>query len=119
MAKQAGPREAFALMGEGYAYVDVRSVPEYEQAHPEGAFNVPLMHMQPGPGGGPSTMMPNTRFLEVMKAGYTGLVDQFAGFGGAHDASGRVVEAGWKDAGLPTKSGEDAERGYEALKARA
>ena len=35
-------REARDKQREGYIYVDVRSIPEFEQGHPEGAVNVPL-----------------------------------------------------------------------------
>ena len=37
-------REARDKQREGYTYVDVRSIPEFEQGHPEGAVNVPLLH---------------------------------------------------------------------------
>ena len=38
-------KEAYSLQtGEGYAYIDVRSIPEYERGHPAGAHNVPLLH---------------------------------------------------------------------------
>ena len=41
----------------GYAYVDVRSVPEFEAGHPQGAVNIPLANMVPG------GMVPNPAFL--------------------------------------------------------
>src|SRR5437867_724371 len=110
--KRISPKEAKALLDQGWTYLDVRSEGEYAQAHPDGAVNVPLMHM--GPGG----MRPNDQFLSVVKAafakdaklvvgcqaggrsmravtvleqeGYSQLVDQRAGFGGARDQSGRV-----------------------------
>ena len=51
--KRVSPEEALDLMrGQGYAYLDVRSVPEFAQGHPAGAYNVPLIHM--GPGGQPA-----------------------------------------------------------------
>ena len=37
-------REAHEKQGQGYTYVDVRSIPEFEQGHPAGAVNVPLLH---------------------------------------------------------------------------
>src|SRR5256885_16264167 len=104
--KRVSPEEARDLMDkQGYAYLDVRSVPEFEAGHPTGAYNVPLMNM--GPGG----MTPNPDFLSVVQksfprearlvigckaggrsakaaammeqAGVTTLVDQKNGFEGA------------------------------------
>ena len=136
--KRVSPREAKDLIDhEGYAYVDVRSVAEYEGGHPSGAYNVPFAHQSP------QGMQPNADFVAVMKgnfppgakvilgcqsgnrsmraaealskAGYEGLVEQRAGWGGARDPHGRVAEPGWSGAGLPTEAGPDAERGYEAM----
>ena len=43
--KHVDVKEAYRLQGEeGYAYIDVRSIPEYEAGHPAGAHNVPLLH---------------------------------------------------------------------------
>ena len=43
---RVSPKDARDLMEkDGYAYVDVRSIPEFEAGHPEGAYNVPLLHM--------------------------------------------------------------------------
>jgi len=56
------PQEASAKLAEGWTYVDVRTVQEFEDGHPPGAVNVPLMHA--GPGG----MVPNPDFLAVMRA---------------------------------------------------
>ncbi len=122
---------------EGYVYVDVRSVPEFEGGHPEGAYNVPFAHATP------AGMRPNEDFVAVMErrfardaklvvgclmggrsaracatleaAGFTGLVDQRAGWGGAKDPFGRVTETGWSAQGLPSAHGPDEERGYAAL----
>jgi rhodanese-related sulfurtransferase len=139
--KRVSPAEARDLMDkEGYAYVDVRSLPEFAAGHPTGAYNVPLNHM--GPGG----MSPNPEFIAVMgafpkdakiivgckaggrsaraasmleSAGYTNVVDQRAGFEGAPDpATGRVSEPGWRPAGLPVATDAQPDRTYEALKAR-
>src|SRR5580693_5959642 len=101
------PREAHAKILEGYAYVDVRTEQEFEQGHPEGAMNVPILLA--GPGG----MTPNPEFTKVMagsfkpnskiivgckaggrslkaaatlvKEGYTDVLDQRAGWDGARD----------------------------------
>lgn len=140
-ARKVSPKEAHALVdSDGHVYVDVRSVGEYNQAHPTGSYNVPLA--QPGPGG----MSPNADFLAVMQAnfakdaklvigclaggrsaracimleqaGYTQLADQRAGFDGAKDSFGAISEPGWNRVGLPAVSGPDAERGYDRLLAK-
>jgi rhodanese-related sulfurtransferase len=128
---------------EGYVYVDVRSVPEFEAGHPAGAINVPILHQDPVRG-----MVPNPDFLAVMQAnfprdarivlgcqvggrsyraceilervGYPHVVDQRAGFGGARDPAGRVVEPGWLDAGLPVEQGPGGEgQSYASLVKKA
>ena len=43
--KHVDVREAHRLQtAEGYLYIDVRSIPEYEGGHPVGAHNIPLLH---------------------------------------------------------------------------
>lgn len=137
--KRVSPAEAKRLVDEeGYVYVDVRSVPEFETEHPTGAFNVPLMHA--GPGG----MTPNGDFVTVMnkafpkdtklvlgckggnrslraanvlvQQGYTNIIDQRAGFDAARDPFGQITEAGWKGAGLPVETGAGGEKSYESLR---
>jgi rhodanese-related sulfurtransferase len=132
------PDEARSLLEkEGYVYVDVRSIPEFEAGHPTGAYNVPLQHL------GPQGMLPNPDFMAVMEktfpksaklvvgcksggrsrqaatlllsAGYENVVDQRAGFQGTVDAQGRP-EAGWAPKGLPTSREAGPGRAYEALK---
>lgn len=139
--KRISPEEAKELMDkEGYAYVDVRSIPEFQAGHPTGAWNVPLMHL------GPDGMAPNPEFLTVMEkafpkdaklvmgckaggrsmraasaleaAGYLHVADQRAGFEGATDPMGRVVEPGWRPKGLPVSQECPAERAYEALRSQ-
>jgi rhodanese-related sulfurtransferase len=140
MSKRVSPQEAHDLLKkDGYVYVDVRSIPEFEAGHPEGAFNVPLNHM------GPAGMAPNPEFLEVMQrafpkdarlvigckaggrsaraasllesAGYTQIVDQRAGYEGAPNPATGQVEQGWRPAGLPVTRDAAPGRGYEELKA--
>jgi rhodanese-related sulfurtransferase len=142
MPKRISPHDAHELMQrEDYVYVDVRSQPEYEASRPAGAVNLPLMHR------GPVGLVPNPEFLRVFEralppgtrlilgcqggvrsaraaallheAGYDDLVECGPGFGGAKDAEGRIVEAGWCDSGLPCVSGPDAERGWDAMRSRA
>lgn len=139
--KRVAPSEAFRLMTEeGYVYIDVRSEPEFAGGHPEGAYNVPIA--QPGPMG----MRPNPEFLAVVRAvfgrdarlvvgcktgvrshraaemllldGYEHVIDQRAGFSGAVDPFGRLVEPGWKQAGLPVSQVAVEGRSYPALAAK-
>lgn len=119
-------------MEEGYVYLDVRSVPEFEGGHPKGAYNIPLMH------AGGSGMSPNVSFMEeVVKAfpkdakivvgcksggrsvgavgimemaGYKDLLEQRAGF----DGNGR--EPGWREANLPHSTTPEPGRAYADLK---
>lgn len=138
--KRVSPAEAKALCDQGYSYVDVRSEPEFQQGHPAGAYNVPLMHSQGG------AMTPNPDFVAVMNAafpkdarlvlgcrsgqrsmraaealindGFTGIVEQRAGFDGPRDAFGAVVEKGWSPAGLPVAQQAEPGHSYSDLKAR-
>lgn len=124
---RVSPEEAKKLMDdEGYIYLDVRSEPEYAAGHPTGAQNVPLLH------AGPSGMTPNPDFLAVVQAlypkdkkiivgcksgqrsmraaealtaaGFTGIIDQRAGFEGPRNSFGQLSEPGWGPAGLPTET---------------
>lgn len=120
-------------MEEGYLYLDVRSVPEFETGHPKGAYNIPLMNM------GPMGMSPNSAFMEqVMKAfpkdakivvgcksggrsvsavgimemaGFKDLLEQRAGF----DGNGR--EPGWRETTLPQSTTAEPGRSFAELKA--
>ena len=66
--KQIDVRQAHELQSnDGYTYVDVRSVPEYDKGHPVGAHNVPLLHYDVASGG----MVPNPDFLRIMQASYS------------------------------------------------
>src|SRR5262249_17193236 len=62
MVKRVTPPEAAALLGQGWAYLDVRSIPEFEVGHPAGAANIPLLHY------GPEGMTPNADFERVVEA---------------------------------------------------
>jgi len=138
--KRVSPKEAKALLDEGWTYVDVRSEPEFQEGHPAGALNVPLMH------AGPAGLVPNPDFMRVMEmaiskdtklvlgcgsgvrslraaqlleaAGYQHVADQRAGFGGARDQAGRVIEPGWAAEKLPVENGNPAKRCYSDLAKR-
>ena len=134
--KRVSPADAKRLLDEdGYVYVDVRTVAEFEAEHPAGAFNVPLT-IDGAPNGeflgvmskafgkdakivvGCKTGNRSLRAATVLtQQGFTSIVDQRAGMDGARDPFGQVTEPGWKSAGLPVESGA-GERGYQALKSR-
>jgi rhodanese-related sulfurtransferase len=134
--KRVSPEEAQQLVqSQGYVYVDVRSVAEFEAGHPEGAYNVPILHM------GRHGMSPNPEFLDVMQrrfakdaklvvgcrsggrslqaahvlssVGFSDVVDQRAGFEGGMGPAG--YEPGWQPKGLPIATGAPAGRSYDAL----
>ena len=138
--KRVSPTEAKALQDQGYVYLDVRSVPEYEQGHPTGADNAPLMHA--GSGG----MAPNPEFLAVVQAayakdaklvvgcksggrsqraammmeaaGFSSLVEMRGGYSGETDGSGRIAERGWADVGLPVTQAATVGGSWAELKQR-
>ena len=137
-------REAHKLQSEGHTYVDVRSIPEFVQAHPAGAVNVPLLHRDERTGD----VTPNREFLEVMQtnfapetrlligcqvggrsaqaaqiladAGFTNVSNVLGGLGGAQDPfSGLPRAEGWAAAGLPVERGAKPGHTYEDLRAKA
>ena len=132
-------QQAHQDQGAGAKYLDVRSIPEFDQGHPEGAFNIPLMHADPAT----RQMRPNPDFLTVVRAnfptntrlvigcqmggrsakaaeilataGYHEVANVLGGYGGAP----QFGHAGWVQAGLPVETSADAGREYSALHARA
>ena len=122
-------------------YLDVRTEPEFAQGHPDGAINVPVVFIK-----GPGQMELNGEFVDVVAktlprekklvvgclaggrsqracelleaAGYADLTNVRGGFGGARDASGQVVVAGWRDAGLPVST-EVGDNSYQAMRRKA
>lgn len=137
--KPVTPEEAAELLSQGHVYVDVRSEPEFESGHPEGALNVPLLN------AGPVGLVPNPEFLSVMEsafgkdealvigckaggrskkaaetlaqAGFSQLSDQIAGFDGGRDAFGRAVP-GWGRTALPVGTGSPTGQAYADVKQR-
>jgi rhodanese-related sulfurtransferase len=136
-------REAREKQQEGYTYVDVRSIPEFQQGHPEGAVNVPLIHRDERSG----QMMPNREFLDVMRAnfasdaklligcqvggrsaqaaetlvyaGFNDVANVLGGFGGARDPmTGAVHAEGWTQAALPVERGAADGRDYEDMRSK-
>ena len=141
--KQQVPPEAYETLKQNpdALYLDVRTEAEFAAGHAAGAVNIPVMVAR-----GPGQMQMNIDFVEVAEkvipkdrklvvgcmsggrsqracdmleeAGFTDLTNVVGGFGGQRDQSGKVVVAGWKDAGLPvtTDLGDTA---YAAQKAKA
>jgi rhodanese-related sulfurtransferase len=125
--------------GEGATYLDVRSIPEFAAGHPEGAFNIPLLHLDPATG----QMRPNPEFLSVVRAafppdttlvvgckmggrsaqaceilasaGFHDVANVLGGFGGAP----QFGHQGWVQAGLPVETAAPPEREYDALHKKA
>jgi rhodanese-related sulfurtransferase len=140
---QAEPPQAHEILKSNpeAIYLDVRTEPEFAQGHPAGAINVPVVFFK-----GPGQMELNGEFVDVVvktlprekklvvgclaggrsqracelleAAGYIDLTNVRGGFGGARDASGQVVVAGWRDAGLPVSS-EVGDNSYQALRRKA
>jgi rhodanese-related sulfurtransferase len=131
------PDEAARLQAEGWIYVDVRSVPEFESGHPVGAYNVPLMHVKNG------VRVANPDFARVMQArfprdrrlllgcqtgnrsysaaeelaalGYAEVVDVRGGFAGEPDPLGGIACEGWQARGLPSTTTTSPGHGWEDL----
>jgi len=129
-------QQAHQQQAAGAKYLDVRSIPEFEQGHPEGAFNVPLLHADPET----RQMRPNADFLAVVRAsfppdtqlvigcqmggrsakaaeilataGFHDVANVLGGFGGAP----QFGHAGWVQAGLPVETKADADHQYESLR---
>jgi rhodanese-related sulfurtransferase len=140
--ERISPREAQARLDQGYAYLDVRAVAEFDTGHPPGAYNVPLF--TPRAGGGTEE---NADFLRVVRAafakearivvgcatgvrslraaellssdGYVHVLEQRAGMDGVRDAFGRVREKGHRAEGLPISVSSEPERSYAELLAQA
>lgn len=144
MPKHTSVTDAQALLAQGYAYVDVRSSQEFSQGHPAGALNVPLLERDEDTG----QMMPNPDFVRVMQSlfppdaklligcqvggrsvraaqmlesfGFADVTNVKGGFAGARDPmSGRTIDPGWVESGLPVETGAPAGRSYQDLVARA
>lgn len=143
MVKQVSVTEAHDLQQDGHVYVDVRSSAEFAAGHPAGAYNVPLL--ESGPFG---RLAPNPDFLRVIAGlfasdakllmgcqvggrsqraaeillshGFTDVANVRGGFAGARDPmSGRVVDPGWVESGLPVEDGQPDDRSYRTLSNRA
>jgi rhodanese-related sulfurtransferase len=140
MVKRILPAEAAQLLEQGWTYLDVRSIPEFDQGHPPGAANVPLLHFQGG------RMVPNPDFGRVVEAsfpkdarlvvgcktagrsqqaaalmeaaGYANLVEMRGGFAGERDGMGRVSVRGWAEEGFAVETAAAPDKTYQALSAK-
>ena len=140
--KDLASQEARDLMesGEGYRYIDVRSVPEFSNGHPAGAVNIPIAHREQ------FGMVPNPDFLRIVDvnfkrddkliigcqsgsrsaraaqalvaAGFSDVANVSGGFGGTCDERGEVIERGWFELGLPVDYGEPEGHSYADLGGR-
>ena|SRR5919198_1904782 len=138
MIRSIPVQEAHQQQRTGSTYLDVRSVQEFERGHPQGAYNIPLLHLDPAT----RQMTPNPDFLSVVQAnfpadaklvigcqagarsmkacealaaaGYTNVTNVAGGFGGSPRG-----ETGWSQAGLPIETQADAARTYDALRSHA
>jgi rhodanese-related sulfurtransferase len=126
----------------GAVYLDVRSRAEYEQGHPAGAVNVPLLDRDDETG----QMQPNLDFTRIVQAnfppattlligcqmggrsaraaqiletfGFTNVSNVKGGFGGARDVLGRQIDPGWVESGLPVEIEAPAGKSYADLVAK-
>jgi rhodanese-related sulfurtransferase len=135
MARIVTTEETENMMKEGVRYLDVRSVEEFEDGHPEGAWNIPFA-VQDAMSG---QMMMNPMFIKEVQAhfqvdeaiiigcqaggrsaraamlleqvGFADLMDMGAGWGGGMDGS-----PGWLACGLPSDQGTPEDRSHQDLK---
>ena len=132
MPRRESAATCATLITEGYVYLDVRTVAEFDAGHPSGAYNIPAFiadsgAMAPNPSfvaevrsafptdtamvlgcrsGGRSLMA-----LRILEAeGFTNLVDNEAGWAGAPGS------IGWRPAGLPAATQAEPGRDYASLK---
>lgn len=140
-SKKISPEEANAKLAEGWRYVDVRTVEEFDAGHPAGALNIPInlagaVGMQPNPDFVrvmKGTFAPDDKIIVGCKAGgrslraaqvlaaegFTNVLDQRAGWDGVRNPFGQLAEPGWSRVGLPTESGQPTGRAWADLKAKA
>ena len=133
------PSEAKALIESDAktVYIDVRSMPEYENGHPAGALNIPIMHREA------AGMVPNPDFVRVVQShfatdtklligcqsgarsirasealinsGFTDVYNVTGGFGGARNETGAIIERGWLELGFSVEYGTEDDKSYPAL----
>jgi rhodanese-related sulfurtransferase len=140
---EIAPTQAYETMRNNpeAVYIDVRTEGEFAQGHPAGAINIPVVFLRPGspPQLNPDFLMVaeknlprdkklivgcmmggrSQRACEILEeAGYKDIANVRGGFGGARDASGRVIAPGWLEEQLPV-SNEQGQFSYQSLKTKA
>lgn len=138
--KRYSPEETRALLEseQGYTFLDVRTVEEFEAGHVPGAKNIPFLMR------GPQGMAPNRRFVDdvlknfskdaklvcgcqrgvrslraaqaLLAAGFSSVSDMLGGFGGETDQFGCIVAPGWATSGLPVSTESTPADQYVSLK---
>jgi rhodanese-related sulfurtransferase len=138
--KRYSPEETRALLDseQGYTYLDVRTVEEFDAGHVPGAKNIPFLMR------GPRGMAPNPHFIEdvqknfakhsklvcgcqrgvrslraaeaLLAAGFLSVSDMRGGFGGETDHCGCIVAPGWATSGLPVSKDSPPADQYVVLK---
>lgn len=132
--KHINVQQAHQEQSAGAIYVDVRSIPEFRQGHPAGAYNVPLLHLDESS----RQLRPNPDFVTVARANFpadaalvvgcqAGVRSQqacelliSAGFHNVTNVLGGYAgssygQPGWVNAGLPVETDAGPEREYDAL----
>jgi rhodanese-related sulfurtransferase len=125
---------------EGYVYLDVRTVAEFEAGHVPGALNIPVAQRNAATG----EMKANTEFLSVVGAsvakdarvivgcksggrsvravrlmldsGYRNVFNLLGGFSGKRDESGEVIHPGWSTLDLPVEHTHGHAHSYQSLR---
>jgi rhodanese-related sulfurtransferase len=128
--------EASARLADGWTYVDVRTVEEFEAGHPAGAINFPWqLRAANNPdfiGVMKATFASDAKLIvgckggvrslraaqALVAAGFTDVVDQRAGWDGARSPFGQVVEKGWLQLALPREDGAPAGRSWVDVRSK-
>ncbi|MEM7448762.1 MAG: rhodanese-like domain-containing protein [Myxococcota bacterium] len=136
-AERISVEECEQRLETGWVYLDVRTTPEFEAGHPQGAYNVPIKL------AGADGLTANPDFVATVQAnfdlgtpvivgcqsgrrsqsaaqlleeaGFT-VAENRAGFGGSKDAFGQILEPGWLTAGRAVSSEVQPGRSFEELK---
>lgn len=135
--KHINVHQAHQEQSSGAIYLDVRSIPEFRQGHPAGAYNVPLLHLdersrqlRPNPDfvAVARANFPNDAVLVVgcqagvrsqqacellISAGFHNVTNVLGGFAGSS-----YGQPGWVNAGLPVETDASPEREYGVLETK-
>ncbi len=136
------PQEAKQRLdgNEGYVYLDVRTVAEFEAGHVPDALNIPVVQRSSTTG----EMKANAEFLSVvganiaketrvivgcksggrsvravrimLDAGYRNVFNLLGGFSGQQDESGEVIHPGWSTLNFPVEQRDSDSHSYQSLR---